>query len=397
MMMPPDAHAKVSPSRLSRILECPASFDYAQRFQSQQSSYANEGTQLHAAVEKYLRTNALTWLNKEIQVSLHIIDPPLDIEQINAVKDCLAYLAGLMRKLPNADLFIEQEVSLHEYHARLFDCWGTCDIILQADDELHVIDWKFGKGVPVYAHNNDQLYAYACGAAKNIDSLKAYKRICIHCVQPRLDSYDVVELEPANLQFWLESRVIPGLTEAYSDSPRFNPGSSQCRWCPAKERCKHRYQVVIQTAEQVFAAHLKLPTEEVTYEELNKLLDMAPLFDQCISDIKLYLMSKIKSGEQLPYWKLVAGRTSRQWSNLDKTVNILSEQLDTDQLYVSKLISPPEAEKLLGKKAFKILDEEHDLVTKVPGNPTLVSENDKRPALVYRGASQIFANLNEEN
>jgi hypothetical protein len=49
-----------------------------------------------------------------------------------------------------------------------------------------------------------------------------------------------------------------------------------------------------------------------------------------------------------------------------------------DKLYISKLISPAQAEKELGKSRAEMLE---DLITKPVGAPTLVPESDKRPSV----------------
>jgi hypothetical protein len=53
-------------------------------------------------------------------------------------------------------------------------------------------------------------------------------------------------------------------------------------------------------------------------------------------------------------------------------------QYKTEEIYTMKLISPAQAEKLVGKKKFGELNE---LVVKPPGKPTLVPDSDKRKAI----------------
>ena len=55
-------------------------------------------------------------------------------------------------------------------------------------------------------------------------------------------------------------------------------------------------------------------------------------------------------------------------------------------LYERKPITAPAAEKLLGSSVY--MDLCAPLVTKQPGKPTLVAENDKRPA--YNAAAAAF-------
>lgn len=394
MMMPPSAHAKVSPSRLNRIIECPASFNFAPQFESVEdtsSSYANEGTMLHLVMERHLRGK--DW--RQVDITEHSMDPPLNKEQVGACQDAIEYLRGVYNKLHRPALFVEREVSLHAYHPSLFDCWGTCDIVLQDTEtsEVHVIDWKFGKGVPVYAENNDQLYAYATGAGQNQDHLLSLSKVHIHVVQPRLDTYDCVSLDPQDLLWWLNGRVVPAVQEAYSTEPTFHPGRVQCRWCPAKVRCRHRYEYNQHTASEIFQAALHIQKEAALRdEELTDILLKAAEYEQYIKDIRQHIFAELMQGKPNPYWKLVSGRASRVWADQYQAEQRLLLHLDTEDVYETKLISPPKAEKLMRKKIFNELMA--DLVDKRDSAPVLAHISDKRPPVQMRSAGDVFAGLN---
>lgn len=393
-MMPPSAHAKVSPSRLNRIIECPASFNFAPQFEAEEeisSSYANEGTMLHLAMERHLRGK--DWLR--VDISEHSMDPPLNKEQVGACQDALEYLRGVYNKLSMPTLHIEKEVSLHAYHSCLFDCWGTCDIMLQDLDaqELHVLDWKFGKGVAVYAKDNDQLYAYAVGAGQNSDFLQTFKKIHIHVVQPRLDTYDMVSLDPQELIWWLAGRVIPAVQEAYSTEPTFHPGRVQCRWCPARVRCRHRYEYNQHTASEIFQAALNLRVDAaLSDEELTDIVLKAAEYEQYIKDLRQHIFSELMQGKPNPYWKLVSGRASRVWADAQQAERRLLQYLDTEEVYETQMISPPKAEKLMRKKQFN--EVMADLVEKRAAAPVLAHVSDKRPPVQMRSAGDVFAGLN---
>ena len=381
MMFPPNEHAPLSPSRLQRIIDCPGSFRFGRKCEEEQqedrSSYAEEGSMLHAAVESYLRNEK--WLG-----------PELNHEQMDAVKDAIDYFHVLENTLASQSptLHIEERVYLKEYSPSLYECSGTCDIIMKTKDEIHVIDWKFGKGVPVYAEDNDQLYAYAAGAAINPETLLSYKRVYIHCIQPRLDSYDVVDISPKSLLQWINGRLIPGCSEALGDSPTFHAGTKQCRWCPAKVKCRHRYHLANQTAAEVFAV-AQNDLIGVTMEELTALYARAKQLDQYIKDIGAHIIHTIKAGTPVEGWKMVAGRSLRRWKHDEETtIAFLERTIGFDEMFASKLISPAQAEKL--DRDLKKSEEFQELVEKPAGKPTLASEHDKRQALEFRNASQIF-------
>jgi hypothetical protein len=214
-VFPPEEHSEISPSKLSRIIECPGSFQLSKPYEgednSYQSTYAAEGSMLHLAVETYLKKGLTGEVPKDI------ISPSLDRDQLNAVQDCIDYLDNIMRSIMgDYDIFIEKRVYLHSLSQWLYECDGTCDIIITTKDSIIVIDWKFGQGIPVYADRNDQLYAYAAGAWAEYAPDNLEVQIEVHVVQPRLDNFDSASITSADLHNWITSRVEPSLARAYS-------------------------------------------------------------------------------------------------------------------------------------------------------------------------------------
>ncbi len=385
MMFPPNEHAPLSPSRLQRIIDCPGSFNFGRKCEAEteetRSSYAEEGSMLHAAVE--CRILATQWNG-----------PELTSGQQNAVEDAMDYFRALENTLasePGYHLMVEERVYLKEYSSNLFECSGTCDILISTDTELHVLDWKFGQGIPVYAQDNDQLYAYAAGAAKNPEHMQKFEKILIHCIQPRLDSYDVHEISPKSLLQWINGRLIPGCSEALSDTPSFHPGPKQCRWCPAKTKCRARYNQANQTAADVFRVVEKLP-DDVSQAELTELYKKSKVLTQYLKDIGSLIFDDLQAGTPWPGYKLVAGRSIRRWGkDAEDMPAQLIKFIEFDEMFTQKLVTPAGAEKL-DRRLKKDL-EFQKLITKPEGKPTLVDENDKRAPLQYRTAAQIFGEL----
>ncbi len=375
----------MSPSRLQRIIDCPGSYRFGRKVESEQeeerSSFAEEGSMLHAAIEA--RILQKPWRG-----------PELTAEQQNVVDDAVEYFHKLEQATsgqPGYKLKVEDRVYLKEYSSYLYDCHGTADILIKTDTELHVLDWKCGGGIPVYAGDNDQLYAYAAGAAVNHQHMMEFETIFIHCIQPRLDSYDVHELTPKELMQWINGRLIPGCSEALSENPSFNPGQKQCRWCPAKMKCRARYNVANKTAADVFKSVAKLP-DDVTHDELGELYKRAKELDPYIKDIGAHIKHTIEAGTPWPGYKIVAGRSLRRWKlDQEETVDALAEFMDWEDLFTQKLISPAQAEKT--DKTLKKDAAFQELVEKPEGKPTLAPESDKRPPLEFRTATEIFKEM----
>jgi len=408
-MMPPEVHASMSPSRLQRIIDCPGSYTFAQEFESGQTSYAAEGTLLHLAVERTLRPlikdqsmlslPEFKELLSQLKVKPDIVSPILEKDQVNAAEDCIVYLSNILAEYGedwSYSIWSELEVTMAKYDPRLYDVAGTADIVIllqcDADSRLIVADWKFGQGVAVYAEENDQLNAYACGAAVNVNTLRSYKRIDIHVVQPRLDNYDTVSYDPDALLLWMNERLLPSVDLALSQHPPFNPGHKQCRWCPANVGCKARHAFANEVAAKVFAV-ADAGIEKVSIEELADLLEKSRDLTTYISDIGIYLKRKIENGIPVPRFKIIAGRANRKWESEEKaekwmTLNANVFGLDLGDLYTSKFISPAQAEKL--NRQMKTNKAFQELIIKPEGTPTLVHESAKGVAIDYRTAEEKF-------
>jgi hypothetical protein len=85
----------------------------------------------------------------------------------------------------------------------------------------------------------------------------------------------------------------------------------------------------------------------------------------------------IERGQNVPGYKLVEGKSNRQWRDEEDAKAALGEELKVTDIFTKKLISPAQAEKKLGKG--------HQVVTqhsiKPEGKPALAPLSDKRPAL----------------
>lgn len=77
--------------------------------------------------------------------------------------------------------------------------FGTGDYIIIADGVLHIIDFKYGKGVQVAAKDNSQLMLYSLGSLNLYDALYDIKEVTMTIFQPHkfhisMDTKSVEEL-----------------------------------------------------------------------------------------------------------------------------------------------------------------------------------------------------------
>ena len=102
----------------------------------------------------------------------------------------LDYVKSLSLGFENTpSAMVEKHIDLDMYIPSLPEedpAGGTADCILIGGGVLHIIDFKYGKGVPVSAEGNPQLSLYALGAYEAYKILYPIERIELHIVQPRI-------------------------------------------------------------------------------------------------------------------------------------------------------------------------------------------------------------------
>ena len=386
-----EKHAEFSPSKLPRIIACPGSYKASKGQPNPSSPYAEEGTMLHEVMKHYLTKGVY-------EVGEDATPFALDDEQRGCVNQLLSWVQdtkALYSGLEVAEM-IEQRVSLswlaEEFgHKELLDeVAGTTDYALIDSSNRVLInaDWKFGRGVEVFA-TSDQLKAYALGVLGTLKMADdpPYWQLRAVIGQPRIKS-DVEEhtyfskWTEGELIEWLVDTLIPALVDATSDHPTFNPDEDgACKFCRAVG-CRARYEARLKDLNDLIEA--EEVQAEVTVEEKVSLNEKFGRLEKYMAVIRGELYAALMAGLPVPGMKLVKGRASRSWA-LDEnaTINTLmgAMGLQLKDCYVEpKLCSPAQIEKKLPKGAKKSSDF-ISLVKTSSGKPSMVPESDKRPAL----------------
>jgi len=106
--------------------------------------------------------------------------------------------------------------------------YTTADLVLYTKDELHVIDYKWGK-IPVDVIDNEQLLFYdVCYAPL---APKA-KQVTNHILQPYADNFDSWTVSAAELQKFMDHAIATEKAIA-AGSLTFGPTDKHCTFCPA--------------------------------------------------------------------------------------------------------------------------------------------------------------------
>lgn len=370
------AHAFLSPSAAHRWLCCTAAPMLEKEFPDTESEYAAEGTLAHAVAELKLRKYTEPMGQRTFTSRYNKLkkDPLWQPEMDGHTETYLDFIKEIYLAQPSKPAVrIEDKVSLEAYTP---DCFGTADCLVLAGEKLYVVDFKYGKGVPVSAEQNPQMMLYALGALSKYQLLYQFTTVQMAIVQPRLNSISTWELPVSDLLEWGETKVKPAAKEALSGNGVFCPGT-HCRFCRAKQPCKARAEYYAAAkAEKDANPNPKL----LGPKDISRLLPIASELADWGKDLKEYALKCCLDGIDIPGYKAVEGRGSREFTDLEAAFKVLMENgTDEAMLYNKVPLTLAQAEKLVGVKPFNELLA--DYIIKKPGKPALAKESDKRPAI----------------
>lgn len=384
-------HSSLGPSIAHRWLSCPASVKLEAQFPDRAGESAAEGTLAHALCElklkHYFFTKELTKRKYTAEVKKLKQDPLWNDEMEGYTDVYLDYIRELALSMPAAPyVAIEKHLDMSKY---IPGCFGTGDCILIQGETLHVIDFKYGKSPNgrVQAEENPQMLLYALGAYSAYSLLYRIKKVVLHIVQPRLP--DGITSWETSVDYLMEfaGTAAEQAEIAMSDNPYFSPSEKACRYCKAGAVCKVRAEENAKLQREI-----KKDPELLSPSEIGAYLEIGEDIHQWLETLKAYALTQCLNGREIPGWKAVEGRGSRDWTDADEAFRKLTEGgIKEEMLYERKPLTLAQTEKTVGKKIFDELV--GDLVTKKPGKPALVPESDKRPAITNKpSAAEVFGN-----
>ena len=343
----------------------------------EETSYAAEGTAAHALCEWKVK-KALKMRAGRRPTSDYWTD---EMEECaDNYRDYIMDLVGEARKI------CKDPITLIEQHLD-FSCWvpdgfGTGDFLLVADGELNICDFKFGKGVPVYADHNPQMMLYALGALELFDVLYDIKTVTMTIFQPRLSNISVWSISAGDLYKWAEEELRPKAEMASKGEGEYTPGS-WCRFCKAKSTCRARAESFLELARMEFQ-----PPALLSDEEIAEVMEKADELSRWAGDIMAYASAAaINEGRHFDGYKIVEGRSVRKFSD-PKAVEQAAREAGYTDIYNKTLITLTAFEKLMGKETFQEILGKY--VEKPKGKLTLVPVSDKRPEVTVISAIDEF-------
>lgn len=403
------AHATLAPSAAKRWINCPGSVRATAGMPDETSEAAAEGTAAHELCSHCLETGDDPGTFLDMWVDIHAKDGKsrfvsldehptgesamrffqVDEEMVDAVSMYVEHVRSLWQRDTSGELEIEQRLDMTHLHPEIFGT-GDATVFGDATQHLHVVDFKYGKGVVVEADQNPQLLLYAAGAARRYHNRKVAK-LTMHIIQPRashpLGPIRKYEIDLLDLfEFEDELQKAAALTDQ-PDAP-FKAGP----WCH-DSFCKFQAGCPVNRAFRLEAAgaefgevdiDTKFPAvDSLSDEQRGKVLIEADGLLAYVKAVQQKAHDDACAGKMPAGFKLVAKRANRKWkSQAEAQEQMLHMGIPNDMLFEDpKFKSPAKMEPLFpGKNKEKRAAAMAELVVKQSSGFNLVPASDPRPA-----------------
>jgi len=365
----------VGGSTAKRVINCPGSVKLVQQMPPKPSSeHADRGTLLHNVIAEILEFDKSPHQCIGATYKDQVLTQELLDEKI------VPALAALDVVDPDKTMqyMVETRVGFGDY---LPDVFGSTDLLGRIGNRAVVLDWKFGDGVLVDAQDNDQLLFYAAAAMRTPASQWVFEDA---------DEIELIIVQPPEIRRWVtdKARVVSfeqGLAKAIrraqqDDAPLESGG--HCRWCAARPICPKMNGAVDRAIHQQIV--------NLDKQQLGEYLAKADMLEDWIKDLRALAFQVLESGGEVPGYKLVAKRGTRQWVSDEDAAKFLVSHM-VEPYKELEVISPAQAEKLLKKINQELPG---DMMKTVSSGSTLATESDPRPAVLQIG-KQLTAALSK--
>ena len=367
-MASPKVHATLSASSAHRWLNAPPLPQLEKLFPNSASPMAEEGTVAHALGEYKLR--------KALGQKVKRPASDFDNDDMEAhTDDYCSYVMEEFQKVklshPGTTVLIEQRLDFSNY---VPDGFGTGDCIIIADGLMHIVDFKYGKGVRVIAENNPQMKLYALGALNNYSMLYDQPDVIDMTIfQPRIGNVSTWSIETDTLLDWAKTDLKQKAELAIKGDGVVKYGPwLQFSNCNAVLRVRYNQYKKLQEF-QLRSPHL------MSNAEIEEVLANVDELAKWANQVKAYAQDlAINHGKQWDGFKVVEGRSIRKYKDEATVAKVAKENGFTD-IYQQSLLPITKLEKVMGKKRFNDLLGQY--IYKPTGKLTLVPQTDKRPVV----------------
>lgn len=349
------AHARLNASSAERWINCARSPKFIEGIPRTTSAAAEEGTAAHAHAERCLQSPA----PKDLYLGEPVKGFPkfkVTEEMADAVRLYLDTIDAAVKAVSNKAVTVVEKRFNLGWLGRS-DLWGTNDYsVIEPFGLLQVLDFKYGKGIPVEVKNNAQLRYYALGAMEGFHVSRVKSMI----VQPRCPHADgpvrSEEISSEELLDWGHNVLIPAAKKTEDPKADFNPGP-WCKktFCPGAPTCPALREQAFAVAQQVFQAPGKeLPAPQIMdLPTLRNVIEKADAVKHWLNAVCEYAKEGLENGTftsaQLGI-KRVAGRADRSWRDPKAAEEFLRALIGDDCMTQPELLSVAQAEKVIEKE-----------------------------------------------
>ena len=371
-------HALLSASSASRWLACPPSAVASEFYTNTDTEYTQEGTLAHEVAEA-VASGKLKPTQIETVESGNV-ETNITKEMVECAEGYRDYIQEHIEH-DNAAVLLEQRVDFSPWVPHGF---GTADCIIIQGNTMDVIDYKYGKGVAVYAEDNPQMKLYALGALNDFGFAYDVKTIRMHIYQPRMNNISVASIETDSLLSWAETTVKPTAEKAAKGKGDYKTGE-HCRFCRHAGRCRALTEVCTEYV-KLNDRKSKAGVPVLAPWEVAEILQMESVISLWLKRVKEQALTTMLEGGTIPGYKVVAGRGSRGWADdLEVAAALKAAGYSQEQITKTELLSVSVMEKTIGKK--KVAELVGGQILTHTGSPTIAPETDRRP--VYDAKSDF--------
>ena len=412
-------HAQLSPSKRHRWALCPGSIREEAKYPDERSGAAAiDGTHSHTLLEHCIDTRTAAADHIGDTMTDHDGEFKVDADRAARVQMALDYINE--RSMNGMFKVISEERVDPKWLLGRDDLSGTVDCQIIGPDWIELIDYKDGMGV-VSAEGNMQLEQYAYGVLAGyklpVNVEYPVKTIRMTIVQPKLalkgmKAITFAERDVRDMLTNMGTMIIQAAATDAPDAPLV-PGESQCKFCRAKGSCAALAGNVMKEIGVMFQPTVTAPLDvaqqsadkdptTMSDEQLRQIMEAAPLMRQLLEGVEKEAQRRLEAGQSIPGLKLVNGRGSRAWTLPEEEMaeKLIKMGIPKGSVYVTKLVSPAQAEKLtwekrdgtkvqLTERQLKRMDQEY--VAKLAGKLTIALESDSRPAVITNAAPMFSA------
>ena len=400
-------------------VHCPGSL-IPNLFAEDTSGYeAAEGTVAHSIGEKWLTNGSppIEMLDKIVTIEERgqKFEIPVTLDMFDYVEEYVNWcnvLAG--------QHYVETRVDFSDI-TPIDNQSGSCDHAACEPGILTITDLKYGKGIFVPVKDNTQLILYAYGFFRKYDVDYDFQTIVIRIAQPRMSNMDEITLTRKELLDWI-SFISKRAHAAWQPNAERVPGTKTCQWCKVKSNCS---ALMVQTEKFIDGVFTNLDAEvfqddmdnlhqridagkfdlvpiipnTLTTQQMARILPYRKLVESFFEQLQNELFNRMNNGEVVDNYKIVEGRSSRDFKNIEKAVEELEFLgLDKADMYTVNFLSPAQAEdklRELGYKRKNLPDLLNSFVVTTKGKPTIAPITDKRMAL-NSTIDGVFENIEDE-